>query len=122
MAGRVKLDIRIGANVVRLAKHGQFFVKSTVPMVALRLARFYCRARMNNRIFPRCIVTTLLLALACFVPSSAQAQPLSPKQSGAPWPDWELADFQPKSPRYQQTYGLKHFHGQVTLVALLAGY
>ena len=107
---------------MRLGKHSQFFVKSTVPMLALRLARFYCPARMNNRIFPRCIVTTLLLALACFVPSRAQAQSLSPKQPGAPWPDWELTDFQPKSPRYQQTYGLKHFHGQVTLVALLAGY
>ena len=105
---------------MRLAKRGQFFVKSTAPMVALRLGRFYCPARMNNRIFPRCIVTTLLLALACSVPSRAQVQPLSPKQPGAPWPDWELTDFQPKSSKFNETYGLNHFRGRVTFVALLA--
>ncbi|HJN90088.1 MAG TPA: hypothetical protein QGG93_07115 [Verrucomicrobiota bacterium] len=118
----MKLDIGIGANVVHLAKPGQFFVKPTVTPLAMRLTKLYCSAQMNKRIFLRCIVTTLLLALACSVPYRAQAQPLSPKQPGAPWPDWELTDFQPKSPRYQQTYGLKHFHGRVTLVALLAGW
>jgi hypothetical protein len=64
----------------------------------------------------------LLLAMVCCLPSRAQAQALSPKQSGSPWPDWELTDFQPKSPKHQQTYGLEYFQGHVTLVALLAGW
>lgn len=75
---------------------------------------------MNNLTSPRWLVATLTLALACSVSPWAQAQPLSPKEPGAPWPDWELTDFQPKSPRFNKTYGPSHFRGRVTLVALLA--
>lgn len=35
-------------------------------------------------------------------------------------PVWKLVDFQPKSPRYQQTYGLESFKGKVTFVSTLA--
>ena len=37
-------------------------------------------------------------------------------------PSFELLDFQPKSPRYGQTYGLEVFKGKTTLVVLLAGW
>ena len=41
---------------------------------------------------------------------------------GAEMPDWQLADFQPKSSGYQMTYGLKKFAGTTTVVVLLAGW
>ena len=75
---------------------------------------------MINMKSPRCFVATVILVLACSAPYRAQAQPTSPKEPGAPWPEWELTDFQPKSPRFNETYGLSHFRGRVTLVALLA--
>ena len=86
----------------------------------MRLTKPYCPGRMNNLISVRYCVATLMLSLACSASTLAQDQPLSPKQPGAPWPDWELADFQPKSPRFNQTYGRSHFRGRVTFVALLA--
>ena len=86
----------------------------------MRLAKPYCPGRMNNLTSVRYFVATLMLSMACSASTLAQDQPLSPKQPGAPWPDWELADFQPKSPRFNQTYGRSHFRGRVTFVALLA--
>lgn len=41
---------------------------------------------------------------------------------GATMPTWQLQDFQPKSPRYGNTYGLEAFKGKVTVVALLSGW
>ncbi len=41
---------------------------------------------------------------------------------GAPLPTWQLQDFQPKSPRYLNTYGLEGFKPKVTVVALLSGW
>jgi len=41
---------------------------------------------------------------------------------GALVPRFELADFQPQSTRFEQLYGLDEFHGNVTLVALLASW
>ncbi len=62
--------------------------------------------------------------------STIQEEELSltvhPLKTGGPfpycssWPTWELLDFQPKSPKHNQTYGLEQFRGRVTLVALLA--
>ncbi|MBC8243302.1 MAG: redoxin domain-containing protein [Verrucomicrobia bacterium] len=75
---------------------------------------------MNRLIFPRCLAATVILAVACFNPCRTLAQPDSPKIPGSPWPEWELTDFQPKSPRFNETYGLDHFRGRVTFVALLA--
>ena len=60
-------------------------------------------------------------------------EPLSPPQLDIPecegancpgetWPLWELEDFQPNSPGYQETYGPQRFEGKVTLVSLLAGW
>ena len=44
---------------------------------------------------------------------------LAPLCVGAAWPAWTLEDFQPKSPRLGQSYGLDAFKGSVTVVALL---
>jgi thiol-disulfide isomerase/thioredoxin len=44
-----------------------------------------------------------------------------PTDEGAPAPGWELLDFQPKSPRYREVYGLEAFRGSVLLLALYAG-
>lgn len=68
----------------------------------------------------RVSLAIMTLALVCTTAAQAQAQPLSPKESGSLWPKWELTDFQPKSLRFNETYGLNHFRGRVTLVALLA--
>jgi len=62
----------------------------------------------------------MMLATAFVAPSRTLAQPESPKKPGSPWPEWKLTDFQPKSPRFNETYGLEHFRGRVTFVALLA--
>ena len=62
----------------------------------------------------------MMLATALVAPSRTLAQPESPKKPGSPWPEWKLTDFQPKSPRFNETYGLEHFRGRVTFVALLA--
>jgi thiol-disulfide isomerase/thioredoxin len=68
----------------------------------------------------RLSMATMILAMACATAAQAQPKPLSPKETGAPWPDWELVDFQPKSLKFNETYGLDHFRGRVTFVALLA--
>ena len=52
--------------------------------------------------------------------NAIQAQTISPRKIGSQWPSWELIDFQPKSLKHNQTYGLDQFRGRVTLVALLA--
>jgi len=39
---------------------------------------------------------------------------------GAPFPTWQLVDFQPKSPGFQKSYGLSTFLGKVTVVGLYA--
>ncbi|MAE32581.1 MAG: hypothetical protein CMO43_13495 [Verrucomicrobiales bacterium] len=75
---------------------------------------------MNRLIVPRCLAAAMMLATALVAPSRTLAQPESPKKPGSPWPEWKLTDFQPKSPRFNETYGLEHFRGRVTFVALLA--
>ncbi len=50
------------------------------------------------------------------------AAQLNPKDEGAPLPVYQLDDFQPRSCGYQATYGLQVPQGQVTVVALLAGW
>ena len=52
--------------------------------------------------------------------NAIQSQTISPRKIGSQWPSWELIDFQPKSLKHNQTYGLDQFRGRVTLVALLA--
>ena len=37
-------------------------------------------------------------------------------------PEWSLEDFQPNSPRFETRYGLEAFDGDVTLIALFAGW
>lgn len=41
---------------------------------------------------------------------------------GAAMPEFSLVDFQPRSKRLEETYGLEQFKGEVTLVALLASW
>ena len=60
------------------------------------------------------------LVLIVLIVNSIQAQTASPRKIGSPWPEWKLLDFQPKSPKHNQTYGLDQFRGRVTMVALLA--
>ena len=72
---------------------------------------------INTLRIPLAIMT---LSLVCTIAAQAQAPPESPKEPGSLWPEWELTDFQPKSLRFNETYGLNHFRGRVTLVALLA--
>lgn len=40
----------------------------------------------------------------------------------APYPGFELPDFQPQSDRFEETYGLAAFEGKPTLLVLLAGW
>lgn len=61
-----------------------------------------------------------IVALIFSMANSIQAQTISPRKIGSPWPSWELLDFQPKSLKHNQIYGLDQFRGRVTLVALLA--
>ena len=75
---------------------------------------------MNYMNSLRVSLAIMTLALVCTTAAQAQPKPLSPKEPGSPWPEWELTDFQPKSLRFNETYGLNHFRGRVTLVALLA--
>lgn len=44
----------------------------------------------------------------------------TPVCPGAQWPTWQLADFQPLSAKFQQTYGLQTFQGKAVLVALFS--
>ena len=75
---------------------------------------------MNHRRPLHFSLAAITLTIACATSSQAQSNPISSKELGAPWPDWELPDFQPKSPKFNKTYGLEHFRGRVTFVALLA--
>jgi hypothetical protein len=40
----------------------------------------------------------------------------------SPMPTFALADFQPQSPWFEETYGLEQFKGKTTVVALLAAW
>jgi|GEM_PF-4397595 hypothetical protein len=42
--------------------------------------------------------------------------------AGANAPTWALEDFQPKSDKFETTYGLEAYRGKVLVVALLAGW
>lgn len=75
---------------------------------------------MRNPNRTRTVLALALIALLGFKAAQPLANPLSPRDPGALWPDWELVDFQPKSPKYNQKYGLDHFKGRITMVALLA--
>jgi len=86
----------------------------------MRLAKLYCPVRMSKLTFTRYLAAAVILATVFIAPRRIQAQPESPKELGSPWPEWKLTDFQPKSPRFKETYGLEHFRGRVTFVALLA--
>ncbi|MCB9557491.1 MAG: hypothetical protein H6707_15395 [Deltaproteobacteria bacterium] len=50
-------------------------------------------------------------------PQVCEAGPSCPPAAA---PGWQLTDFQPKSPRSGQTYGLEAFRGRPLLVALLS--
>jgi hypothetical protein len=45
-----------------------------------------------------------------------------PNEAGAGEPGFQLEDFQPKSERFGQTYGLAEFRGSVLLLPLYAGW
>ena len=75
---------------------------------------------MRNPNRTRTVLALALIALLGFKAAQPLANPLSPRDPGALWPGWELVDFQPKSPKYNQKYGLDHFKGRITMVALLA--
>ena len=75
---------------------------------------------MRNPIRIQTALALILLVMTGLNPAKLQADPVSPRDPGAPWPSWELVNFQPKSPKYNQKYGLNEFRGRVTIVALLA--
>lgn len=56
--------------------------------------------------------------------SSASCDKSPPPSScvGAEAPSWALEDFQPKSPKFQQRYGLEAFRGHPTVVAFMASW
>jgi hypothetical protein len=62
------------------------------------------------------------LALLC-VPLGCSKLPWArkPTEEGARAPDWKLRDFQPKSPRFGQVYGLEEFRGSVLVLGLYSG-
>ncbi|MBT4520229.1 MAG: redoxin domain-containing protein [Halieaceae bacterium] len=51
-------------------------------------------------------------------PSESKGKP----EAGDVLPIWSLQNYQPNSPRFEQTYGLEAYKGTVTLVALFAGW
>ena len=56
------------------------------------------------------------------VPADVPPACEGPTCAGTPSPEWALVDFQTKSSKYTETYGLEAFKGKVTLLALLAGW
>jgi thiol-disulfide isomerase/thioredoxin len=46
----------------------------------------------------------------------------APNEAGAGEPGFQLQDFQPKSPRFGETYGLEEFRGSVLFMPLYAGW
>lgn len=84
------------------------------------LGQALCSGDMHNPNRIRILLAAALLAFVGSSQSNLRADPLSPRDPGAPWPSWELVDFQPKSTKHNQTYGLNEFRGRVTMVALLA--
>ena len=97
---------------MRLAKASSFFLQSQIDV---RLSTAWPRSivadRMNYMNSLRVSLAIMTLALVCTTAAQAQPKPLSPKEPGSPWPEWELTDFQPKSLRFNETYGLNHFRG-----------
>ncbi len=55
-------------------------------------------------------------------PGSGGSAGIAEHSAGAPAPGWQLEDFQPKSAKLGQIYGLDAFQGSVTVAALLAGW
>ena len=45
-----------------------------------------------------------------------------PTCKGSVWPEWDLEDFQPNSPRFGESYGLNTFEGTVTVMSLHAAW
>ena len=72
----------------------------------------------------------LALALGCgsstseskAAPGSGGGAAIAEHTQGAAAPGWQLIDFQPKSAKVGQSYGLEAFQGSVTVAALLAGW
>ena len=54
--------------------------------------------------------------------AGADAAPILPTSVGQPTPEWSAPDFQPKSPRFNQSYGLDQFRGKVLFVGFLSGW
>ncbi len=52
----------------------------------------------------------------------ACASEMAANEPGASQPEFELQDFQPKSPRFGETYGLSEFRGSVLFLPLYAGW
>ena len=48
---------------------------------------------MNYMNSLRVSLAIMTLALVCTTAAQAQPKPLSPKEPGSPWPEWELTDF-----------------------------
>jgi hypothetical protein len=71
-------------------------------------------------LIPRRAVIPLALLLALLGCSKAPWAH-KPTDEGARAPGWKLRDFQPKSPRFGQVYGLEEFRGSVLVLALYEG-
>lgn len=95
-----------------------FYINFT--LVAFLAAKFYYYPRMKNGMLRQCLTAALVFSTVFCIQFKVQAQTLSPHEPGSSWPNWKLKDFQPNSPRFNETYGLDHFRGRVTFVALLA--
>ena len=85
------------------------------------------------------IFMCLALTIACADSTEAQREPdpaygasliakaaciegAEPTCPNSPMPTFALADFQPQSPLFEETYGLEEFKGKTTVVALLAAW
>jgi hypothetical protein len=65
----------------------------------------------------------LLVGIGAIVASTGcGGADLQPNEPGAAAPGFQLEDFQPKSPRFGETYGLEEFRGSVLFMPLYAGW
>ncbi len=74
--------------------------------------------------------TRWVLAVCALVLAACSSEPTTdsgdaaavPTTLGQPAPSWSAVDFQPKSSRFGESYGLDQFRGKVLLVGYLSGW
>jgi hypothetical protein len=71
--------------------------------------------------FPNLVRPIIAIAVVALLGCSRAPWARKPTEEGAPVPAWKLRDFQPKSPRFGQVYGLEELRGSVAVLALYEG-